>query len=139
MPTSACRALRFLGLSSTGMPSMVMALAAGCGAARPPARESSPGEATGVRVTVRNRSRWDVHGLALRASARRPWGPERLAGGALRAGQDAALRLDGCAPRDVRLVDAHGAECVLEGVAVCAENDGFTLAGDDLARCAQWR
>jgi hypothetical protein len=92
-----------------------------------------------VRVTARNRSRFDVHGLALRASARRAWGPERVGPEPLRAGQDRALTLDGCAPRDLRLLDAHGEACVLEAVAVCRENDGFTLTTDDLLRCERWR
>ncbi|MDO9022189.1 MAG: hypothetical protein Q7V43_35000 [Myxococcales bacterium] len=116
-----------------------LGLGAGCAAAPARVRGSSAREATGVAVTVRNRSRFDVHGLSLRASPRRPWGPEALAPEPLRAGQDRTLRLDGCAPRDLRLVDAHGEECVLPGVAVCAENDGFTLTTDDLLRCERWR
>jgi hypothetical protein len=114
-------------------------LAGGCAGAPPRARGSSAGDDGRVAVTVRNRSRFDVHGLALRASARRPWGPERLGPEALRAGQDRALSLDGCAPRDLRLVDGRGEACELEGVAVCRENDGFTLTTDDLLRCARWR
>ena len=114
-------------------------LGLGCAAVRAPVRESSAGGADGVRVTVRNRSHSDVVGLALRAPGRRAWGPDRLDGDALRAGQDRALRLDGCAPLDLRLRDDRGAECVLAGVAVCAENDGFTLTADDVLRCERWR
>ena len=116
-----------------------LGLVGGCAAAPARARGSSAREAPGVAVTVRNRSRFDVHGLSVRGSPRRPWGYETLAPEPLRAGQDRTLRLDGCAPRDLRLVNAHGEECVLPGVAVCAENDGFTLTTDDLLRCERWR
>lgn len=118
---------------------VVVGLAGGCAAAPARVRGSSGGDEPGVRVTVRNRSRYDVHGLSLRASARRPWGVDRAGPEPLRAGQDRVVRLEGCAPRDVRLLDAHGGECVLSGVGVCAENDGFTLTDDGLGRCAGWR
>ena len=116
-----------------------LGLVGGCAAAPVRVRGSSAREAAGVAVTIRNRSRFDVHGISLRASPRRPWGPDAVAPEPLRAGQDRTLRLDGCAPRDLRLADAHGEECVLPGVAVCAENDGFTLTTDDLLRCERWR
>ena len=116
-----------------------LGLVGGCAAAPARVRGSSAREAPGVAVTVRNRSRFDVQGLRVRASPRRPWGPDAMAPEPLRAGQDRTLRLDGCAPRDLRLADAHGEECVLLGVAVCAENDGFTLTTDDLLRCERWR
>jgi hypothetical protein len=119
---------------------MVVVVALGGGCASTPARvrgSSAAGEA-GVLVTVRNRSRFDVHGLSLRAPARRSWGVERVGPEPLRAGQDRSFRLEGCAPRDVRLSDAHGEECVLPGVGVCSENDGFTLTTDDLLRCERW-
>jgi hypothetical protein len=125
-------------MKSIGAAVLLAGLGCGCGA-RPRVRESSARGAPGVTVTVRNRSRFDVHGLALRASRRRPWGADRVAPEPLRAGQDRALHLDGCAPRDLRLVDPGGEECVLEAVAVCRENDGFTLTTDDLLRCARWR
>jgi hypothetical protein len=91
-----------------------------------------------VTVTVRNRSRSDVHGLNLRASPSDPWGVERLGPEPLRAGQDRVLRLPACERRDVRLIDARGEECVLDAIDLCAENDSFTLTTDDLLRCARW-
>ena len=118
---------------------VLVGLAGGCAAAPGRGRESSAGDATGVLVTVRNRSGSDITELVLRSSARRSWGPERLGGQPLHAGQNRALRLDGCAPREVRLRGVHGEECVLASVGVCAENDGFTLTRDDLERCAAWR
>lgn len=119
---------------------MAVVVALGCGCATAPARgrESSAVAGEGVRVTVRNRSRFDVHGLSLRSSGRRSWGVERLGSEPLRAGQDASFRLEGCARRDVRLRDLHGEECVLPGVGVCDEGDGFTLTTDDLLRCERW-
>ena len=116
-----------------------LVMVGGCAAAPERVRGSSAREAPGVAVTVRHRSRFDVHGLRVRASPRRPWGPDAMAPEPLRAGQDRTLRLDGCAPRDLRLADAHGEECVLLGVDVCAENDGFTVTTDDLLRCERWR
>ncbi|MDB4927663.1 MAG: hypothetical protein JWM10_147 [Myxococcaceae bacterium] len=118
---------------------VLVVLSGGCAGARARVAGSSAGGDGRVEVTVRNRSRFDVHGLRLRAAARRAWGPERLGSDALRAGQDRAVTLDGCAPRDVALVDARGEVCVLDGVAVCRENDGFTLTTDDLLRCERWR
>ena len=67
---------------------VLLGLAGGCAAAPGRGRESSAGDAAGVLVIVRNRSGADVHGLALRSSARRAWGPERLGGQPLRAGPD---------------------------------------------------
>lgn len=117
---------------------VVVALGCGCSAAPARVRGSSAAAGEGVRVTVRNRSRFDVHGLSLRSPGRRSWGVERLGSEPLRAGQDASFRVEGCAPRELRLRDAHGEECVLAGVGVCDESDGFTLTTDDLLRCERW-
>ena len=117
---------------------VVVALGGGCASTPARVRGSSAGAEGGVLVTVRNRSRFDVHGLSLRSSARRSWGVEGMGPEPLRAGQDRSFRLGGCAPRDVRLIDAHGEECVLDAVDLCAENDAFTLTSDDLLRCARW-
>ncbi len=118
---------------------VLVGLAGGCAASTGRGRESSAGDAPGVLVTVRNRSGSDITELVFRSSARRSWGPGRLGGQPLHAGQDRAFRLDGCAPREVRLRGVNGEECVLASVGVCAENDGFTLTRDDLERCAAWR
>jgi hypothetical protein len=117
---------------------LLVGLALGCGSTPRRARPAPLIGWDGVTVTVRNRSRSDVHGLNLRASPSDPWGVERLGPEPLRAGQDRVLRLPACERRDVRLIDARGEECVLDAIDLCAENDSFTLTTDDLLRCARW-
>lgn len=118
-------------------------LACGCASSRRVVRSGEPGLGLGdesdVRVRVRNRSRSDVHGINLRESPAQPWGIERLGPEPLRAGQDRVLRLGTCNRRDVRLIDARGEECVLIGVNLCGDEEGFTITADDVLPCPRWR
>ena len=111
---------------------MVAACGGGGGAG---AAASSGGESLRSDVTVRNESNYAIHRFHMSPVGETTWGPDQLGEDILASGGTFTLTGVPCDSYDVRLVDEDGDECVVRGVAVCAEEAGWVIGNDDLLSC----
>lgn len=105
-----------------------LALAAGTAAAR--------GNKLDARVTVVNQSLWAIHELYLSSTDEGSWGPDQLGPTTvIGSGERYTINRIPCDTYDVRLVDEDGDECVVGGVALCADSDTWVITDEDLLAC----
>lgn len=87
------------------------------------------------RITVRNRSSWEIQELYLSAVDANAWGPDQLGLEVIEKGRSTSLADIPCDSYDVRVVNEDGDECVIGGAVLCADHDDWTLTNDDLTGC----
>jgi len=63
------------------------------------------------------------------------WGPDQLGDEVIASGESFHLNAIPCDAYDVRIVDEDGDECVVGGVALCADKDAWVINDDDLLSC----
>jgi hypothetical protein len=98
---------------------------------------ASGAEAAGRKsnVTIRNKSKWDIHHFFLSSSENDEWGPDQLGDDVLESGGSFTLTGIPCDEYDVQLVDEDDDECVVEAVDICGSNDSWVITNDDLLGC----
>jgi hypothetical protein len=79
---------------------------------------SSPSFAQGkANVTIKNKSKWEIHHLFLSPTTKSKWGPDQLGDDIISAeGGTFMLTNIPCDRYDVKLLDEDGDECVVEDV-----------------------
>jgi len=87
------------------------------------------------RITIKNRSSWDIHQLFLSSVDDNDWGPDQLGRHIIESGGEFVLRGVPCDAYDVRLVDEDGDVCIVGGVPLCADRDVWRITNDDLLAC----
>lgn len=96
---------------------------------------SAGGEARESQVTIVNKSDWQIHQLFLSSVDEEDWGPDQLGDEIIDTDGRFTLQSIPCDDYDVRLVDEDGDECVVGGVALCADQDKWFITNDDLLAC----
>lgn len=86
-------------------------------------------------VTVKNKSKWDIHQFFLSPSGEDEWGPDQLGDEVIETGGSFLLHSIPCDEYDVKLVDEDEDECVVEAVDLCASSQVWTITNDDLLEC----
>lgn len=105
-----------------------LALATGAAAAK--------GSKLDARVTIVNQSLWAIHELYLSSTDESSWGPDQLGPTTvIGTGERHTINRIPCDTYDVKLVDEDGDECVLGGVALCADSDTWVVTDEDLLAC----
>jgi hypothetical protein len=105
-----------------------LALAAGTAAAK--------GSKLDARVTIVNQSLWAIHELYLSATDESSWGPDQLGPTTvIGTGERYTINRIPCDTYDVKLIDEDGDECVVGGVALCADSDTWVITDEDLLAC----
>jgi hypothetical protein len=96
---------------------------------------SANAASTDAAVVISNQTAWDLHELYISSVDDQEWGPDQL--GAQVIGQGERFTLHGipCDAYDVMLVDEDGDQCVVSGVALCAERDAWVIRNSDLLAC----
>jgi len=93
------------------------------------------GAETDAAVAITNQSSWDLHHLFLSSVDEQEWGPDQLGEALIASGESFTLHGIPCDAYDVRLVDEDGDECVVEAVALCADEDAWVIDNSDLLGC----
>lgn len=107
---------------------LVLALAAGASFAK--------GNKLDARVTVVNESLWAIHELYLSSTDDTEWGPDQLGPTTvIGTGERYMINRIPCDTYDVKLIDEDGDECVVGGVALCADSDTWVITDEDLLAC----
>jgi hypothetical protein len=96
---------------------------------------SSGGEDLTSSVSIRNTSSYAIHRMHVSAVNDPNWGPDQLASDVLASGETFTLTGVPCDTYDVRLVDEDGDECIVRGVAICGEDQGWVLDDSELTAC----
>lgn len=105
-----------------------LALAAGAASAK--------GSKLDARVTVVNQSLWAIHELYLSSTDESSWGPDQLGPTTvIGTGERYTINRIPCDTYDVKLIDEDGDECVIGGVALCADTDTWVITDEDLLAC----
>lgn len=91
------------------------------------------GETSNVKVI--NHSDWEIHELYMSPVDQDKWGPDQLRDNIIATGATFELRGVPCDTFDVKLVDEDGDECVVGGVDICGEDQGWVISSDDLLDC----
>lgn len=88
------------------------------------------------KITVVNRSSWEIHQMFFSPVDERDWGADQLGDKIIEAdGGRFTLHGIPCDSYDIRLVDEDADECVVEGVAICGDSDKWIIDDDDLLEC----
>jgi hypothetical protein len=107
---------------------LTLALAAGAASAK--------GSKLEARVTVVNESLWAIHELYLSSTDDTEWGPDQLGPTTvIGTGERYMINRIPCDTYDVKLIDEDGDECVVGGVALCADSDTWVITDEDLLAC----
>ena len=87
-------------------------------------------------VHITNKSDWEIHHFYMQPSDSEAWGPDQLGGQTIAAnGGTFVLNKIPCDTFDVKLVDEDGDECEVEGVDLCASQQGWVITSKDLVSC----
>ncbi len=87
-------------------------------------------------VNIVNHSDWSIYELYVSSADSEEWGDDQLGSEVIESGGGSfLLHSIPCDDYDVRLVDEDGDECVVSGVALCADNDDWVISNDDLLSC----
>jgi hypothetical protein len=89
-------------------------------------------------LTLENHSQTAVAHLFLTPYDHVAWGPDQLNNDVLLPQEAASLTGLDCATYDLRLVDEHGEECVVQDIDLCVEDAVWALTDDQLASCQGW-
>lgn len=112
--------MRFLALATLAL---VLCLSASVAAA---------GTAT---ATLVNNTSFELHQIFLSPSHESHWGPDQLGQQILEPGYEYTLSGMPCGNYDVKLVDEHGDECVIEGDYLCGDEGRWILTDEELLEC----
>lgn len=85
-------------------------------------------------ITIYNDSDYAIFELYIAERNTFDWGPDLLRGLPLEPGDAITVEVD-CGTYDVEVWDELGTDCVLEGIDVCFEDDGWSITNTDLAIC----
>lgn len=91
--------------------------------------------AAGATVEIRNRTDFDIHQFFLSPVDQDEWGPDQLGDFVLESGGSFELHGIPCDSYDVMVVDEDGDECVVPGVDICRQDQGWVIDNDDLLEC----
>ncbi|HYU34155.1 MAG TPA: hypothetical protein VEW48_18535 [Thermoanaerobaculia bacterium] len=86
-------------------------------------------------VIVKNKSDWEIHQFFLSSVDTDKWGPDQLGNQVIGTGETFTLKGVPCDSYDVKLVDEDGDECVVSGVDICGDQQGWVINNDDLLDC----
>lgn len=86
-------------------------------------------------VTIKNKSDWEIHQFFLSPVDTDKWGPDQLGEHVIATGDTFTLNGVPCDSYDVKLVDEDEDECVVPGVDICGDNQGWIINNDDLLAC----
>jgi len=95
----------------------------------------SASAADSSNITLKNSSKWAIHQLYFSPANTTEWGADQLGNQTIAHGASFTLNGIPCNKYDVRLVDEDGDECVVQDVAVCANNDTWEITDHDLLGC----
>jgi hypothetical protein len=96
--------------------------------------EAAAKDASTIHIT--NKSDWEIHHFYLQPEDSEQWGPDQLGGQKIAAnGGTFELHKVPTDTFDVKLVDEDGDECEVEGVDICASNQGWVITSKDLVAC----
>ena len=88
-----------------------------------------------AKVTITNNSSWVLTELYISDTDQAEWGPDQLQEMVIGTGETFTLNGVPCDAYDVKVVDEDGDSCVIEAVALCAEEDAWTVEDDVLLGC----
>lgn len=100
-----------------------------------------PAEAQGGKkgkksdVTIKNKSKWEIHHLFLSSTSDDEWGPDQLGDEVIGTGESFLLHSIPCDSYDVKLVDEDGDECEVEDIELCASSETWSITNDILLSC----
>jgi len=86
-------------------------------------------------VVIKNKSDWEIHQFFLSPVDTDKWGPDQLQDQIIATGGTFTLQGVPCDSYDVKLVDEDADECVVPGVDICGDNQGWVINNDDLLEC----
>lgn len=86
-------------------------------------------------VTVKNKSKWEIHHFYLSSTEDDEWGPDQLGDEVIETGGSFRLHGIPCDEYDVKLIDEDDDECVVEAVDLCASSETWTVTNDLLLSC----
>jgi hypothetical protein len=86
-------------------------------------------------VEIVNESMWNIHELYLSSVDDEEWGPDQLGQHVIESGASHQISGIPCDAYDVKIVDEDGDECVVGGVALCADKDAWVISDEDLLTC----
>ncbi|HBL31528.1 MAG TPA: hypothetical protein DD490_32295 [Acidobacteria bacterium] len=86
-------------------------------------------------VVIKNKSDWAIAQFFLAPVDTDEWGPDQLQEHVINTGDTFTLKSVPCDSYDVMLVDEDGDECVIGGVDICANDQGWVINNDDLLEC----
>jgi hypothetical protein len=86
-------------------------------------------------VEIQNSSDWSLVHFHLSPADEEDWGPDQLGDAVVGTGDSFTLTGIPCDTYDVKLVDEDGDECVVPGVDICGDDQGWEITSDDLLEC----
>ncbi len=96
---------------------------------------SSGAAAQTATATLVNETSFEIHRLFLSPSSASHWGPDQLGKDILEPGYEFTLSGMPCDDYDIKLVDEHGDECVIEGDYLCGDAGSWILTDEELLGC----
>ena len=88
-----------------------------------------------AKVTIENKSDWDLHHFYLTPVDRVSWGPDQFGDHVVKHGESFTLTNIACDLYDIKLVDEDGDECIVEDVDLCKTNNVWTITNKQLLSC----
>jgi len=86
-------------------------------------------------ATLVNNTSFELHQIFLSPSHESHWGPDQLGQEILEPGYQYTLSGMPCGKYDVKLVDEHGGECVIQGDYLCGDAGQWILTDEELLEC----
>ena len=86
-------------------------------------------------LTIHNDSSYALYEINVSPVGAMTWGPDLLAGDALLPGESVEIYDIDCDYYDVRLVDEDSAECIIEDVDLCFDDEVWSIDDLQLAVC----
>ena len=86
-------------------------------------------------LTIHNDSSYALYEINLSPVSAATWGPDLLDGDALLPGETIEIYDIVCDDYDVRLVDEDGAECVIQDLDLCFDDEVWQIDDLELAIC----
>lgn len=88
-------------------------------------------------VVIKNKSDWEIHQFFLSPVDTDDWGPDQLGDKVIATGGTFTLTGVPCDSYDVMLVDEDEDQCIVPGVDICGDSQGWVISNDDLLACQE--
>ena len=87
------------------------------------------------KIIIVNKSSWAIHEMYISSTDDAEWGEDQLGAETIENGEQFTLTGVPCGNWDVKVVDEDADECIVEGVALCADTDKWVINDSDLLGC----